>query len=300
MGIIKGARKYFANTPVQKWPITTFMYRKVFRFGYSEDEITIPFRNVMLTIPSKDTTIVPGLVGGFYEKIELDIFERLAKKSLTIFDIGGSIGDYTCVGASRLPEIGRLTVFEPVPENITYIKRNLAQNKLTDKVMVEAAAVGDTDGEMTIFMVEDSVGTHSASASSAAGISKNGVKVPVVALDSYVKKHSIDSLDILKIDIEGYDGFALRGAKTILSDLKPTVFIEFVADNLVNCGFDPQEFLELLVGEYGHIYVVDEPKNTLKLASKDDLQHVATHSMNANLILTNKPEHLKIIQEWLK
>ena len=299
MQVIKSARGMLANTPVQKWPVTTLIYRKVFRFGYTADELTTDFRGIKLTIPTKDTTIVPGLVGGFYEKIELDVFELLAEQSRVILDVGGSIGDYTCVGANRLPADGHIVAFEPIPENQAYIKKNLEQNQLTSKATVAPVAVGDRDAEIDIYMVEGSVGTHSAAATSAAGVSTKSVHVPVVMLDSYVVENKLANIDILKIDVEGYDGFVLKGAQQLIRKFKPTMFIEFVADNLKNCGFDPNEFLVLLKGGYKHIYMVDEPRGILKRCNDQDLARLTTHSMNANLILSDRAAHITTINTFL-
>lgn len=299
MQTIKIARGIFANTPVQKWNLTTSIYRKVFNYGYDQEEVTIDFRGVNLTIPTKDVTIVPGLIGGFYEKIELDIYQELAKKSSVIIDVGGSIGDYTSVGAKYLPEKGKLIVFEPIPENVAYITRNLKQNNLNGKVKIEAMAVSDIDGKITMHTVEGSVGTHSASKKSAAGISSNSIVVPVTTLDSYISKQKIKTVDILKIDIEGYDGFALRGAKKLLSDSSPTVFIEFVSDNLTNCGFDPQEFLQILLAHYKIIFMIDEPRGLIKRCTEEDLESLVKKSINANLIVSNDPDHLRVIKNFL-
>ena len=113
--VIRVARKLLANTPIQKLPLTTKVYTQVFRFGNANEEVTTTFRGIQLTMPTKDTTIVPGLVGGFYEKIELDIFERLAAISKTIVDVGANIGLYSCIAADRAPAPGRIIAFEPVP-----------------------------------------------------------------------------------------------------------------------------------------------------------------------------------------
>ena len=58
-------------------------------------------------------------MGGFYEKIELDVFERLAAISNTIVDVGANIGLYCCIAAVRAPDHAAMIVaFEPVPENL--------------------------------------------------------------------------------------------------------------------------------------------------------------------------------------
>ena len=55
-------------------------------------------------------------------------------------------------------------------------------------------------------------------------------------------------------------GAVLRGAWRTLHEDRPTLLIEFVPDNLVNCGFRPEDFLDLIFEIYDTVLVVDEPR----------------------------------------
>ena len=131
LAVIKSARKLFARTPIEKLPLTTTIKTKVFGFGSAGGDVTTNFRGIQLTFPTKDIIIAPGLVGGFYEKIELDVFERLATISETIVDVGANIGLYCCIAADRVAAAGKIVAFEPVPENLGYLRRNLEDNDQT-------------------------------------------------------------------------------------------------------------------------------------------------------------------------
>ena len=298
--VIKAARKLFANTQIQQWPLTTKIYTKVFRFGNASDEVTTNFRGVQLAMPTKDTTIVPGLVGGFYEKIELDVFERLASISKTIVDVGANIGLYCCIAADHAPTIGKIVAFEPVSENLRYLRRNLEKNERTARVVVEEQAVGETSGKIDIYLDEGSIGTHSASSKNAHN-STASVSVPVVTLDDYAQEKLHDHpIDLLKVDVEGYEGAVLRGARQILRDDKPTLFIEFVPDHLANCDFSPDEFLDIIFDVYDNVFLIDEPRATFKPCSKSDLLSTSRRGYkNANLIAASKsqqPAHHYVIE----
>ena len=283
LAVIKTARKLFANTPVQKLPLTTKIYTKVFRFGSASGEVTTNFRGAQLTIPTKDITIAPGLMGGFYEKIELEVFERLAAISKTIVDVGANIGLYCCVAADRAPASGRIVAFEPVPENLRYLRRNLEENERTARVVVEEQAVGQASGKIQIYLAEGSIGTHSPSAKNALN-STTSITVPAVSLDDYGQQKLRDRpIDLLKVDVEGYEVAVLRGARRTLHEDKPTLFIEFVPDHLVNCGFRPGEFLDIVFEIYDDVFLVDEPGATFKPCSKHDLLRYSTRGYkNAN------------------
>lgn len=298
--IIKISRRLFANTPIQKLPLTTKIYTKVFRFGNPSDEVNVHFRGVRLDIPTNDATIAPGLVGGFYERIELDVFERLAGVSKTIVDVGANIGLYTCIAADRAPSDGKVIAFEPVPANLRYLKRNLEENERTAQVVVEEQAVGQGSGEIQIYLADGSIGTHSPSAMNVIG-STTSITVPEVSLDDYARqKLGGRSIDLLKVDVEGYEGAVLRGARKTLQQDKPTLLIEFVPEHLANCNFSADEFLDLIFEVYDDVFLVDEPRGMFKPCSKYDLlRYSARGHKNANLIATSKsrrPRHQHTIE----
>lgn len=297
-GVIKTARKLFANTPIQQLPLTTKIYTKVFKFGNASDEVTVNFRGIQLTLPTKDTTIVPGLVGGFYEKIELDIFERLTAISKTIVDVGANIGLYSCLAADRAPTFARIIGFEPVTENLQYLQKNREQNERSARIVAEEKAVGESAGKISIYLAEGQIGTHSASAKNALN-STTAVSVPMVSLDDYADENFHDPIDLLKVDVEGYEGAVLRGAKKVLQEDKPTLFIEFVPNLLANCNFPASEFVDIIFATYDHVFLIDEPRAILKSCTKEDLLDRGRGYENANLIAVSEETqraHLHVIQ----
>jgi FkbM family methyltransferase len=298
-GVIRVARRLIANTPIQRLPLTTAIYRRVFRLGYPSDEVSISFRGVNLTLPTGDVTIVPGLIGGYYEKIELDVFERLCATSRSVVDVGANIGLFSCLAASRLPAGGSVVSFEPIPANLRYLRQNLERNGFTEQVVVEATAVGEHEGSIEIFLVEGSIGTHSASSRNALD-SANSVTVPVVNLDAYARSMT-GRIDVLKVDVEGYEGHVLRGARGVLTEQRPTLFIEYVPVHLTNCGFPPRELLDIVFDTYELVYLVDDVRGTIQRRAKADLLDRSHEHKNANLIAVDArahPEHAAAVESF--
>lgn len=297
MAAIKLARRAFANTPVQKLPMVGWLYRRTVRLVWGDQEFTVGFRGMRLTVPGGDHIFTAGVRGGFYERIELDLFELLAAHSRTIVDVGANIGIYACVGAARLPAEGQLIAFEPVPGNLDVLHRNLAQNGLSERVKVEQLAVGEAPGETVIHLVEAS-GNHSL----AAGVvvnSRGSMSVQVTSLDAYLGAAGAPGpVDLLKIDVEGYDGYVLRGAATVLREQQPTLLVEFVPSHLANAGFPGEEFLNTIFAAYPHVFLIDEPRQRLVRCERAELDGYGDKSMNLNLVAVHNPEHLRIIQGY--
>jgi FkbM family methyltransferase len=295
--VIRVARALLAGTSVQRWPLTTVLYRAAFRFGHSGDEISVEFRGVTLTAPNRDVTIVPGLVGGFYEKHELDLFERLAVSSRTVLDVGANIGLYACLAARHAPDGAQIIAFEPVPENLRYLARNLRENGLTGRVQVQPLAVGDRVGEITLFTVEGdvSIGTHSVSAHNASG-SSTTLRVPVTTLDAVVARLCAGPVDLLKVDVEGFEGAVLDGARDLLARHHPTLLVEFIPEHLRNCGHDPADLAKLLFASYDAVFAIDERSGTVVRCTPE---HFAADAVAPNLVAlhtASHPQHLAILQ----
>ncbi|GAA4639078.1 hypothetical protein GCM10023196_099310 [Actinoallomurus vinaceus] len=253
------------------------------------------YRGLNLIGPAYDFSIIHQLFAGYYEEVEVALFERLATRSNVIIDIGANIGLYSCIGAANLPEGGHLIAFEPVPENVTYLHGNIARNGLVDKVTVEAAAVGDKTGSVTIYLARG-IGHHSIGAGNALGWSSS-TSVPLISLDSYLADHEIGPPDLIKVDAEGYDGFVLLGAQKTLS-LHPTLLIEYSPHGLENCGFSPHEFLDIIFANYHHVFLVHEIR--MRACTKQDVLRLGTkEGLGANLLATNDDSHLAIANMML-
>ncbi|MDT5027611.1 MAG: hypothetical protein QOE61_4037 [Micromonosporaceae bacterium] len=295
--LIKLARRTFANTPVERLPVAGWLYRKTVSLAFGRHEVTADFRGVRLTVPGGDHVLTAGLFGGFYEAIELNLLELLAARSRTVLDVGANIGIYACVAAARLPADGCLIAFEPVPANVKYLRRNLAQNGLAQRVRVESVAVGEVPGEAVIHLVEASI-NHSL-ASGVAVNSRASLRVQVTSLDDFLAGAGLDSpVDLLKVDVEGYDGYVLRGAAGLLREHRPTLLVEFAPSNLTNAGFAAGEFLDTIFGVYTHVYVIDEPSGRLDRCGRDDLDRCAAKAVNLNMVAASRPQHVEIIERY--
>jgi FkbM family methyltransferase len=290
--VIAIGRRLFANTPVQRWRVTTLILNRVFRFGYGSGDLDLQFRGLRVFAPADDVTLVPGIAGGFYEQIELDIFTIVAARSSTIADVGGNIGLFACLAAAQRTD-SRVVSFEPVPSNLSYLRRNIDANGLAGKIEVVEQAVSDEIGSAPIY-IADSIGTHSLASANAA--SDHHIDVSVTTLDEWFGEQTID---LLKIDVEGFDGHVVRGARRTLARDKPTLFVEYTPQSLAAAGFDPGEMVATIFGLYDEVFLIDEPRHTIARTNETELLSFAGRTGNWNLIAVANPAHRELIQSTL-
>jgi len=295
--IIRYSRRLLRSKRIRKLRAVRRIHEWVYGFGCSRkgSDVQSAYRGLCLSGPARDFSIVHQLFGGYYEEVEVALFERLAARSRLIIDIGANIGLYACLGARRLTAGGHLVAFEPIPENVDYLRGNLAKNNLSERVSIEAAAVGETNGSVTMYLAKG-IGHHSVAAENATGWS-HSVSVPMVSLDSYLKERPVGEPDLIKIDAEGYDGFVLRGARNTLERTQPTLLIEYSFNGLENCGFSADEFLDFVFTCYRHVFIVHDLR--VFSCTREEIVRLGQRGKQGiNLLAINRSGHLAIIEEW--
>ncbi len=152
---------------------------------------------------------------GFYEYEKQRLICREVRPDSVFWDVGANVGFYSLL-ASELVGSGKVFAFEPVPRNLYYLREHLALNHVTN-VEVLAMAVSDRNGTSP-FEVEKtgSMGRLSGEGS---------ITVSTATLDSLVEEGKVLPPDYVKMDIEGAELLALRGASDTFQRFRPVLFL---------------------------------------------------------------------------
>jgi FkbM family methyltransferase len=179
-------------------------------------------------------------VPDFINAAERRFFEQSPFGDGPIVDVGANIGLVSLLLARRFP--GRaIHAFEPNPTTFETLEANIARNGAS-KVSCHRYAVSDADG--TVMFDNDPIARGTASISRDG--SRHAAEVPAITLDSFVAKHAISSIGLLKIDVEGYETLVFRGAKHVLNEIRPSIYFEVCPDLTERAGFgaaDPARML---------------------------------------------------------
>ena len=243
------ARRVFRNTPIQRLRITTFIYKHAARRAFGTESVEVPFRGSRILYPGDDYTTLPTLLDGIYELNELDaVMSYLDSLSspITAVDVGANVGIWTVLMAKH-KNIKQVLAFEPSPTNISFLRANLELNNVQEKVTVIESAVLDINGEVNFDDDGNGATKH---------LSKTGTsKVSGVSLDSYLNGASVE---LIKIDVEGYEPLVLEGCwKTIETSL-PTLFIEYSLPNVRTAGLSWNLAGEKLCSLYSKFLIISE------------------------------------------
>jgi FkbM family methyltransferase len=148
--------------------------------------------------------------------------QSLSEKAKIIFDVGANRGD-TVARYLELYPAAKIYAFEPFPDTFKVLHERYKENP---RVHCYPLAVADLT-EPKIFYVNENVDTNSLLKPKATGLSsdkqvenKKQITVETVTLDNFCSANGILEVDILKMDIQGGELAALKGAEKLLKAQK--------------------------------------------------------------------------------
>jgi FkbM family methyltransferase len=153
---------------------------------------------------------------GTYEYEKQRIFARTIQAGMVVFDLGANVGFYSLLAAIKTGARGRVYAFEPLSRNLGLLRRHLEYNDIRN-VEIIAAAVSDSSG---LAAFEDQ-GHPSMGRLDPVG----GLQIRTVTLDEMVFQKGLLPPDLIKLDIEGGERRALEGARRVLEQYHPLLFL---------------------------------------------------------------------------
>lgn len=188
-------------------------------------------------------------------------YNHVLKNAKMCFDVGANIGITTLWLAKNSEQV---IAFEPIVENVKRLQENIETN-YAKNIVVEQKIVSDNDGTKEINFTS-AYGHHSMGKPNHSIIIEKR-KIQSVTLDNYCKQHRINTIDCLKIDVEGFELEVLKGAETMLkSNQIKCVIFEQSNQQMIENGKDVLEVYNFL-SNYGFSI-----QNTaLKMLSPDDI-----------------------------
>jgi FkbM family methyltransferase len=182
------------------------------------------------------------------DRTERQLLRSVVRPGMTAVDVGANIGVHTRYLARLCGPDGRVVAFEPSPVNFARLKANVGK---LPNVTIYASAVGDQSGSRPLYLSPDLNVDHRTYET---GEARRRITVPMVRLDDIFPPGS--HVDVLKVDVQGFEPAVLEGAQRLVSDnphLKAV--IEYWPYGLAQGGRDPAGLLGLL-DELGLAYEV--------------------------------------------
>lgn len=156
---------------------------------------------------------------GEYSEQELLLLKQLIRPGDTVLDIGANIGAHTLFFAKTVGPTGAVLAFEPQRVVFQTLCANMALNSLTN-VNCYPVAIGDQNGPIIVpdldYEQEYNYGGVDLSGD------LHGEKVPLLTIDDF----GLPGCSLIKIDVEGMEENALRGARNTIQRCRPVLYVE--------------------------------------------------------------------------
>lgn len=179
-----------------------------------------------------------------YERDTFKYFDQIIKPTDTILDIGAHIGLFSVFFSKKLSDKGKVICFEPTPGTYQILKRTAELNDLKNCKVVNAA-IADKSGSLTFNLTSKDGEGSNANSLVQTERTVNVTEVKVFSIDDYRRTEKL-KIDILKIDVEGYELNALIGAQETFITDKPSGILALHPESIKKLGQSLEQIWDVL------------------------------------------------------
>jgi FkbM family methyltransferase len=246
--IVPKMRGYQNTRDLRNDIVTSAEYQEKNRDYAQMNERTLVIREIApglrLVIDLADHAIGLNILRGRFELNEIEFVRRSLRPGQHVVDAGAHIGLFAMHMASVVGPSGSVHCFEPFEPNAECLELSIRENRNEMPVVLERAAVGATSGVAQLVFAPATLN------SGGAFLAGPGAPIPaghetrpvrVVALDDYPLPRPVS---FIKIDVEGAEPLALRGAVRLLREDRPAILSEVHPSQLEQVsGVSPAAFI---------------------------------------------------------
>lgn len=214
-----------------------FVYHNHFKY------ILYPYDTISRTISS----------GTLWEPHMLKCMDSLIQPDYNCLDIGANFGYHT-LEMSRLAHRGKIFAFEPQIENNILLALNVKYNNCNNiKVFLNACGDSKNIARLPILNIINSDYIINMGDLSLNRANEVYQTVEVIDIDSL----TFPTIHFIKIDVQGYELFCLKGMKKLLERDLPIIVIEFEDHEMGRFRLSSKDIYDFLVGIGYHLFLLD-------------------------------------------
>jgi FkbM family methyltransferase len=237
----------------------------------------------------QDPVVSGALALRVYEKPETRFFLNAIQPGATFLDVGANIGYYSALALAHIGPHGRVVSVEPDPEAFGYLQRTVVANGGERATLVNKG-LADVPGTLRLYRNASNRGDNRLYANDLAG---SFVEVEVARADDVLAGLGIDQVDLIKMDVQGFEGKVLSGLERTIRNSDSLVLLsEFWPWGLREAGSDPLEVLGRLQGLGLQLHELTADGSTVPLTDHAAFIGRYTGRKYANIVARRKPAKL--------
>lgn len=215
-------------------------------------------------------------------------------KNKVIIDVGSNIGLFTKSIAESIP-YSHIHLFEPSKEYLEESKKIL---KNFSNITFNNFGLSDKSATLTLYKSkDDNIGWNTLYEKDPLQDEKffemmDSECVDVVKLDDYYK--DIDSVDFIKIDVEGYERYVLEGSWNIIEKFKPHILIEVGwGTNHPEWHLNQKTYEKLFSLGYERVQFDDSTKDVLFIPIRENINITEKLPISIGILSWNSNQTLR-------
>lgn len=163
-----------------------------------------------------------------HEPLHTKLLSIELKKNMVCIDIGSNIGYYALLESKLVGEGGKVISIEPSPPNFKFLQKNVKLQNINN-IETYNFACGDIDGFVKFSVSNRSNWSRVVPENESKSINDEDltvIDVPIKKLDTFLGEISLNKIDIIRMDIEGYEYAALKGMTQTIEKYRPLIVFE--------------------------------------------------------------------------
>lgn len=243
------------------------------------EALTKLFTGQLMYVDTRDISLAPHLMmEGRWEPEITEHWREFVKPDSVVFDVGANFGYFSIIAGADLEKKGtQIHLFEPNERLCELIKKTLAVTGLFDNTQVVPKAVGDKKGTVTLSRIKNYWGSTTARTG---GMNEKyeieeKIEVPVVSLDDYCQENKVQKVDLIKIDVEGFEDKVYKGMKNLIKRNRDnlTLFLEFT----FGAYEDDAKFFKEITNDFAYCYRIKDDGSLEEVETYETFKKSAEH-----------------------
>jgi FkbM family methyltransferase len=208
--------------------------------------------------------------------------KKLLKQGDVVLEAGANIGAHSLLIGKLIAPDGKLYSFEPTNYAFVRLKNHIKLNNLESVIKSEKFVLSNSPCDMPIKSMVSDFKLFAQDEEIGEDISD----CQITSIDDYFLKNKIESLKLMKIDVDGYDFKVLSGSKATIQKFRPIVLIELANFTLHRQGDSVNDIYNLLAGLNYTGFFLSTPTNNnymwgCKIESAEEILRIS--GMNSHV-----------------
>jgi FkbM family methyltransferase len=215
-------------------------------------------------VASEDETFLAIFATGEFEPSELHFLDQFLKPGMTVIDVGANLGLYSLFASRRVEAAGTVLAIEASAREFAKLRTNVELNKARNVRLLQVAASNRRAQAPLRLAVEYRAGYNTLGT----GFTYDAIEadrtvvVQTDTLDEIVRRQGLTRVDLIKLDIEGAEYFALQGARETIARFHPVLLLELTDLTLRHQGCSSEQVWNFLI-DLGYALSMVDPQTGL-------------------------------------